>query len=147
MIELSDVVAQRFGYKMGRKRKAILLNAIEIHRLMADQTLTGRDVQQIAEMIPTAVLADALGTSPSNIGKVYDRDSLRKPQVSQLVDMSKTYSRIREFFDDDPSLVQEFLTSPTPALDGECPATLLADSAGRDAVEAMVDKMAYGDLS
>jgi len=149
-ITLKEVVAQRFGYSASGRTgtlKPISLAAIEIHRLMAVSSLSGQDVQSIAEVIPVSIVADAIGTTPGNIGKVYLRANIRKTQTSQLVDMSETYSKIRMMFDDDPELVHEFLNSPIPALDGECPAALLADISGRDAVESILEKMAYGDLS
>lgn len=121
------------------------ISALEVTQLIS-KGIDGAVLQRISKQIPRAVLAETLGTDVSNFAKLYHR-TLTKPQTDEINDLTLLWSELREFFEDDRDLMDEWLNTTVPALSGARPRDLLSTFTGRQAVRAALDAMRCGDFS
>jgi uncharacterized protein (DUF2384 family) len=92
------------------------------------------------------VLADTLGADKTNFSKLYRR-TLNKLQTDEINDLTMLWAELREFFEDDRELMDDWLAAKTPALSGGRPLDMLSTISGRQSIRRAVDAMRYGDFS
>jgi putative toxin-antitoxin system antitoxin component (TIGR02293 family) len=128
--------------KVGSSR---LLTSIEIARLV-HKGMSGAYLQRLCLRIPRQVLADTLGAEVSNFSKFYKR-TLSKVQTDEINDLTLVWSELRDFFDNDDALINEWLKTPSPALSGAEPMELLSTIVGRQTLRKNLDAMRYGEFA
>ena len=108
--------------------------------------MKGDILRKLCKKIPRKVLADTLGTETSNFSKFYNR-MLSQVQTDQINDLSLVWAELREFFDGDDELIEEWLKTPAPALSGAEPIELLSTIVGRQTLRKSLDAMRYGEFA
>ena len=136
---------QQAGAHGQRSQRSGPITALEVTQLIS-KGIDGAVLQRISKRIPRAVLAETLGTDVSNFAKLYHR-TLTKPQTDEINDLTLLWSELREFFEDDRELMDEWLNAAVPALSDAQPWDLLSTFTGRQAVRTALDAMRYGDFS
>lgn len=122
-----------------------LLTSIEIARLVR-KGMEGAYLQRLCLRIPRQVLAETLGAEVSNFSKFYKR-TLSKVQTDEINDLTLVWSELRDFFDNDDALINEWLKTPSPALSGAEPIELLSTIVGRQTLRKNLDAMRYGEFA
>jgi len=134
-----------FALRLSEKRTSYM-SLLRIHRLMSFSKASGSTLRSITTIIPKDLIADTLEISPQNLSKLYQRKSLSRTQTEQLEGLTYLWGKIQqELFIDDQQMMQRWLDTPVPALDGEKPKSLMGTITGRKLVEQYLQKLSYGD--
>ena len=115
---------------------------LTISRLI-EKGLAGETLKQMVQYIPRKVIIDTLGTDKSNFTKLYRR-KLSKNQTDGLHDLSLLWRELRQFFDFDNELLNEWIITPLPVLDGHTPSEFMDTIVGRQKIRSCLEEMRYG---
>ncbi len=93
-----------------------------------------------------AAVCEALSVKSSNLSRLYSRKHLSRHQSEEILDILSVYSLGLDVYDD-IELVEEFLSTPIPALNNQKPQTLLSSFFGRKMVKDVLNKIKWMEFS
>ena len=112
----------------------------------ARKGIAGKIVKQAVEVVGQRDLFVRLvGVSPGNLHRVYRRKTLSPAQSEALLDVLWVFSQASKVFGD-LDAAREWLSTPLPALGGECPLDLCDTFGGRRLVREAIAKIEYGEF-
>lgn len=121
---------------------------IQICQLLSSSKASGATLKFIATVIPRDLVAHSLEVNPQSLAQLCRRKSLSRTQTEVLEDLTCLWKKIQqELFIRDQPMMQRWLETPVPALDGETPKNLMGTVTGRKVVEKHVRMLKYGDYS
>ena len=110
--------------------------------------LPAKAFEEVAEVfgLTSEGLAQRLGISIRTIRDQRKRHvRLSSGNTEKLVRAARIYELARSIFST-PVAVSQWLASPAPALEGQCPLTLLDTDIGSREVESVLQGIAYGNV-
>ena len=108
---------------------------------------SGSVLRSVTEHIPKLIVVEAVGSDTTNFAKLVRKKHLSGKQTEELNDLTALWKELRVFFNWDEALVNDWIKSSLPALDGETPEALMGSQYGRDAVRGILDIMRYGEFA
>ena len=111
-----------------------------------NEGISGTTLKYVANIIPRKIVIQAVGSDTTNIAKLYRRKHLATWQSDGINNLSVTWLEVSNFFDQNKDDVNEWLSTPLPALEGATPESLMGTTTGRMAVSACLNRMRYGDF-
>lgn len=133
--------------RVSRKRKSVRLASPVVFSRAIRLGVSGSVLTKVVEHVPKRVVVTALNADSTNFSKLVNRKHLTRAQTDDLIDLVNLWAELREFFNDEESLVIEWLDMPIPALDGASPAELVGTQYGRDVIRERLDEMRYGEFA
>jgi uncharacterized protein (DUF2384 family) len=140
-------VAEILHYSLTTQDKHYVENYRLAHQVLLGigDGVPGDILHSVATHIPKQLLAGAIGTSLSNLGRL-SKKNLNRYQSDALIDLSSLWYELRQFFNFNDSSVREWIDTPLPALDGVAPGHLMTTIAGRNELRKLLNTMRSGDF-
>ncbi len=114
---------------------------------LLSQGVEGAVLREMSHHIPKIVLSSTVGTDASNLSKLYRRKRLSQKQTEELNDLTALWDELRTFFDGDTDLMDEWMTTPLPILEGQKVEDLMSSAYGRKRIREVIGEMAYGEMA
>tara|TARA_B100000446_G_C10524820_1_gene331628 strand:- start:281 stop:688 length:408 start_codon:yes stop_codon:yes gene_type:complete len=113
---------------------------------MIDNGMSGKCLNKLQARVPVDLLSQLLDCSENDLSSLFSK-RLNKLQTGNAYDFSLLWYELREFFNDDHSLMREWIFTPNPAFSGEYPRNLMATIEGRKLIRKCIGLMQSGDFS
>ena len=141
-LTLDDIVLSRLDVD----REGIVASPL-MEATLDEQRLEGATLRIVVKSIPRDVVAKAIDVQSSNLAKLYTRKFLSRVQSEDISDLTATWVEMRNVFMGDRELLNEWLMTPLPSLNGRAPKELLQTLAGRKVLREQLNRLCYGDFS
>jgi uncharacterized protein (DUF2384 family) len=142
--QLDAILVSRFESKRGNRRDINI--AMSDLVFMMQKGASGSILRPICNNVPKAIVIKAVGSDNTNFSKLFRR-KLSKQQTDNVYDLSTLWIELNDFFDNDSGMINEWLHTNIPALEGNKPEQLMDTSFGRQQVKLCLEAMKYGDFA
>ncbi|MCG9579815.1 MbcA/ParS/Xre antitoxin family protein [Vibrio tubiashii] len=141
-VTLDEIVLSRLDVD----HEAIVASPL-MEATLDEQRLEGTTLRVVVKAIPREVVAKTIDVQATNLAKLYKRKYLSRVQSEDISDLTATWAEMRNVFMGDVELLNEWLMTPLPSLNGRPPRELLQTLAGRKVLKEQLNRLCYGDFS
>ena len=146
-IKSVNYLSELFEARLDGKKTKSSIASPRVFVAQLEDGVSGSVLRKITQHIPKPVVVKTIGVDVTNFSKLYRKKHLSGKQTEDLNDLTALWSELITFFDNDETLVNEWINEPIPVLDGACPRDLLPSQYGRDEIREMLDAMKFGDFA
>lgn len=114
---------------------------------LLEQGAEGVVLRAVIKHIPKGLVIRAIGSDEANFLKVIRRKRLTKHQTESLNGLTKLWAELRQFFDWDNGMVNDWISQHLPALDGASPLELMSSQEGRCIIRKQLEIMRFGNFA
>ena len=113
---------------------------------LIDKGIPGSCVERLGKNIPPEVLSATIGITNHKLSKITNT-RLNKLQTDRVNDLTILWSDLRIFFKGDGELLEQWMCTPSPALDTLKPLDLIDTIVGRQIIREQILFMRCGEFS
>lgn len=139
---LDDIVLSRLGAEQDAVVTAPLLEAT-----LDEPRLVGNTLRVVVKTIPRELVAKTINVNSTNLSKLYKRKYLSRPQSEDISDLTAIWAEMRCVFMYDDELLDEWLNTSIPSLNGRSPIELVQSLSGRKVLREQLNRLCHGDFS
>ncbi|MDM7862159.1 MbcA/ParS/Xre antitoxin family protein [Alteromonas sp. ASW11-36] len=114
---------------------------------ICDEKASGELLKIVCNTMSKVLLVTLFSTSKEGLELFNKQQKLSVDQTESIVGLCLIWSQMMDFYGNKSEYTTQWLTRVKTPLGGHIPIVLMRSAFGRDAVQALLDRLAHGDLS